>query len=117
MTEQGHGHTRRTRWRPRRTNLYQDVLEQSDRAAFAEAAAVEGLEDEVPLLRLLLRRQLAEHPENLEMTIKGMHLLVRMVSVQHGLSGADEAAFDERAAGLIEQVRRIVAGTEEVGDG
>jgi hypothetical protein len=102
--------------RRRRSNLYRRVAAAVDPAVMTAAARAEGLDDEVALVRVLLGQHLAEHPEDLELTIKGMHLLVRMVTAQHQLSGTDAAALNER----VDQVARHFAAAvfgEEVADG
>jgi hypothetical protein len=100
------------RRRTRAFDLYKSVLEESDAGLLAAAAHAEGLADEVALVRVLLHRHLAEHPEGLELTIKGMHLLVRMVAAQHKLSGADAAALDARADELARHFAAAILGEE-----
>jgi hypothetical protein len=102
--------------RRRQANLYRRLTAEVDPAMLAAAARAEGLDDEVAIVRVLLGRHLADHPENLELTIKGMHLLVRMVTAQHQLSGADAAELNER----VDQVARHFAAAvfgQEVADG
>ncbi len=112
MTERGRGARRHGRRHGRAALLYQSALDAVDPRVLLAAETAEGLTDELALVRLLLRRQLEQDPDNLALTIKGMHLLVRMVSVQHGLSDADRTAF---AAGVEEALDRLTAsilGTE-----
>lgn len=100
----------------RPANLYRSVMQEITPDVLAAAARTEGLNDEVAVVRVLLRRHLAEHPENLELVLKGMHLLVRMVTAQHGLSSADAAQLNERAEELARHFAAAVFG-EEVADG
>jgi hypothetical protein len=107
------GRSRRRTARPR-PNFYQQALTEAERAALAGAAAAEGLTDEVAMLRLLVRRHLAQQPENFDQTIKALHLLVRMVAVQFRLSGEDAERLDERVAEVVNQFAAVVltdAGT------
>ncbi len=103
MTERGQGRRRHGRRHARTANLYQSVIVESDAAVIAAAREAEGLTDEVAVVRVLLRHHLAEHPENLELTIKAMHLLVRMVTAQAHLSGEDAAQLQERTDELANQ--------------
>ena len=90
----------RTPVRGRPENFYQSVLQEAEAGAFVEAGG-EGLDDEIALLRVLIRRQIAEHPQQLELTIKGLHLLVRMVAVRFRLSDADKAELELRLSDAI----------------
>ncbi len=114
MTERTRGRRRAVHARhaaPRPDNFYQRVLNEGE-AALAEAAAADGLADETVLLRVLVRRQLEEHPESLEQTIKALHLLVRMVSAQYRLSGEDAARLSERVHEIADQLAVAVLGVE-----
>ena len=101
---------------PRRAsprNFYRGVLDQADREELDSAASADGLDDEVALLRMLVRRELAEHPENVRLVLQGLSLLVRAVAVRYRLSPSDAAALEQRMAdalrGLAEQIREAVA--------
>lgn len=95
-------HRRAARPLPMPTNFYASVIAAGEAGALA-AAGSPSLDDEIALLRLLVRRQIEEQPEHLEATLKALHLLVRMATAQHRLSGADASAFEERAGAVIEQ--------------
>ncbi len=47
---------------------------------------MEGLDEEIALLRLKLATLAREHPENLELLLKGVNLLVRAVTTRYKLS-------------------------------
>jgi hypothetical protein len=118
-TDQGTGRHPRTvgpRHRGKPGKLYQRAIEAIEPGALAAAARAEGLDDEVAVLRVLLRRHLTEHPENVELMFKGMHLLVRMVTAQHGLSGEDAAQLEERLKMLARHFAAAAFG-EEAADG
>jgi len=59
-----------------------------------------------------LERALREHPGELELTIKGLHLLVRMVAAQFRLSGADEEQLRGRLSEILNQFTAAVYGEE-----
>jgi hypothetical protein len=115
MTERGHGARRHGRRHGRAALLYQSALDAVDPRVLVAAETAEGLADEVTLVRLLLRRQLEQDPDNLELTIKGMHLLVRMVSAQHELSGADMTALEGHLGKLANEMAVAILGKEPDG--
>jgi len=88
------------------------VLAEVDPRVLAMAERADGLADETALVRLLLRRQLAERPEATELVIKGMHLLVRMVSAEHRLAGDEMEQFKAEARKVIAQFVRNAMGGE-----
>jgi hypothetical protein len=113
MTERGRNLVARSH-RRRPLTLYRSVLDEIDPRVLAAASTAEGLDDEVLLLRLLLRRHLLEHPGDLELTLKGMHLLVRMVVARFKLSGTDAAALEEGVRMALDQFSSSVLGKEPI---
>ena len=86
-------------------NFYRSVLEHAEREELDTAAAAGGLDDEVALLRMLVRRELAERPENLRLVLQGLNLLVRAVAVRYRLSPSDTAALEQRMAEALRLLR------------
>jgi hypothetical protein len=115
MTERGRGARRHGRRHGRAALLYQGVLDAVDPRVLDAAETAEGLTDELALVRLLLRRQLESDPDNLEMTIKGLHLLVRMVVAQHKLSGEDVTALEGQLGKLADEMAIAILGKEPDG--
>lgn len=108
-------HPRRRRRTAKPDNFYREVIAESETSVLAEAASVDGLGGEVAMLRVLVRRQMAEHPERLDLTIQALHLLVRMVATHYRLSGADAEQLREEITEAVGQIARSVLG-EEVDD-
>jgi hypothetical protein len=111
MTEQRHA-----RRHARGRALYRSVLDEIDPRVIRAAAEAEGLTDELVVARVLLHRQLAEHPENAELMVKLMHLLVRMVGAQHRLTGEELERF---TAEMEKRLAQFIANAlgEEAADG
>ena len=78
------GRRRRSR---RRSNYYLSKLMTSgDRMELRRAAKVDGLEDEIAVLRMRLKRAVVEGKENLEALSLGMERLSRAIGLQHKMS-------------------------------
>ena len=113
MTERRRGARRHARRDPHGWALYRSVLEEVDPRVLSAAEQAEGLSDELTVVRLLLRRQLQADPQDLELVLKGLHLLVRMVIAQHKLSGEDAQAFSGQADELARHFAAAIFSREE----
>ncbi len=81
--------------------FYAEALAPEDRAGLDEAGAVHGLEQEIAVLRLRLRRLLVEHPDDFTLTVRAIELLVRAVNAAGRAAPEDEHDLLERlSAGL-----------------
>ena len=63
-------------------DFYEDALSQAERVRLSRAKQIQGLDEEIALLRVRLSRLAEEQPENLELLIKGIGMLVRAVSAR-----------------------------------
>lgn len=98
----------------RALTLYEGVRQEAD-GAVREAAATD-LAGELVLLRRLLHEQIERDPDGLELTIKAMHLLVRMVTAQHNLTKGEAAQLSEEAKRVLDQFSRNILGLEAAND-
>ncbi len=104
--------------------FYARVAEEAERVELAEADRVQGLDQEIALLRVRLRHALAERPHDLPLLLKGISLLVKAVSARYSLSKKEgrelDRALREAAESLHRQFYAGAAGTpaeEEDSDG
>ena len=95
---------------PSLRNFYYGALDAAEDEQLDLAAAAEGLDDEVALLRVLVRRELRERPEDLRLALQGLTLLVRAVAARYRLSPADQEALERR---IVEAVRMITASVDQ----
>lgn len=105
--------TRRAR-RPAPRNFYRGALEAAEQEQLELAAAAEGLDDEVALLRVLVRRELEAQPDDLRLALQGLTLLVRAVAARYRLSPADQEALEQR---IVAAVGSLTASIQEAADG
>jgi hypothetical protein len=61
-------------------------MTEAERLQLSEAADVEGLGDEIAVLRVRLKTALGERPEDLKLLVRGVEILVRAVATQYRLS-------------------------------
>lgn len=91
------------------TRLYDLALSEAERLHFDTALLVQGFDDEIALLRVCLRRFLAEHPDGgLQALLPAVTLLVRAAAVKHRLSPAASEDLAQGFASVISQVGDIL---------
>ena len=74
--------------RPRVTarNFYGQALDQAERLDLEQAQEIEGLDDEIALMRVRLKRAVEKRPEDVQLLVKGLDILVRAVGARYRLS-------------------------------
>src|SRR3990172_2466671 len=63
-----------------------EVLDAGPERRTGEAQQVEGLDDEIALLRVRLKRAVEERPEDMQLLVRGVDLLVKAVAARYRLS-------------------------------
>jgi len=88
---------RRRRETRRRGNYYSSKLMTSEeRAELRRADKVEGLADEISLLRMRMKRAAVEEKEDLEMLSLGLDRLSRAIAIQHKMLGKQDGTWLEK---------------------
>lgn len=99
----------------RRAPFYAEALDADDRADLADAAAVHGLDQEIAVLRLRVRRMLSDRPDDLALLVRSIELLVRAVGTAARLTSADSSELLERITAELGGIAALLveAGAEQ----
>jgi hypothetical protein len=80
--------------------FYEGALDEADAADFAAAYEVQGIDDEIALLRVRIKEAVAAKGEALKPMLRGVEILARLVASRYRLapSSADELSAALRAS-------------------
>lgn len=95
-----------------RENFYAPV---SDKKALAEAALVEGVGDELAELRVRLRTLIGDQPEEFELILKWMAVIVRAAGARYRMSAKSKDDLGSAVAAVVAGVG-VQFWPEEEGD-
>ena len=100
----------RGRRKTRRTvkDFYTVALKEAEQAALEDARELEGLDEEIAVLRVKLQTVLAEHPENFTMLLRGIELMVRAVSARYRISGKGEDDLYQSVVGVLKGIGTVL---------
>ena len=88
--------------------LYEEALSQAERVRLSRARQLQGLDEEIALLRMRLSRLGEDQPENLELLIKGIGMLVRALSARYKLSHKAEYDLYQSLVGVLQGVGNVL---------
>jgi hypothetical protein len=83
--------------------FYDSVVSEGDRVALSLAGEVDGLDQEIAMLRFRLRQTLAEHPDNLKVMLKAVELLVKALAANYRLSQKNKNELTGRMKELLDE--------------
>ena len=100
--------TTRARTTPR--GFYVEAMSTAERLALAEAMGVDGIDQEIALLRLRLRSAIAKQPEDLPLMFKGIGLLARVIATRYGLGKTGREEMQEALLEAFTELKRASGG-------
>jgi len=75
--------------------FYPSVMEEMERKLLRRAREVEGLDEEIALLRMNLALELSQHPKNREFLLKGLTVLIKAMAAKRRRAGDEEDVSNE----------------------
>lgn len=85
-------------------NFYSDACNEAERLQLQKAGEIEGLDDEIAMLRVKLRTVVSKRKENIPLMLRGIDLLVKAVSARYRLSKKAEEDLSDSLAGVLRGV-------------
>ena len=100
---------RRARPNPRR--FYSAALSEAERLDLPVALEIDGMDEEIAVLRLRLRRAIEERPEDAELLFRGIDLIAKAVAVRYRLSKKAEGDLSTSLANAVRAVGELLPGS------
>ncbi len=102
----------------RKHAFYSQILNESQKIQLKEAHAVEGIDEEIAILRVKFLTLMREHPDRIDLQTTAANSIARLVTTRHiisrnnanGLKAAITKVFDEIGAplGVRPQTKQIM---------
>jgi hypothetical protein len=88
----------------RKHGFYSKVLDESEQLDFELATGVEGIDDEIALLRVKIKSLIAHDPDNITLIMQAINTLARVVSTRYNLSKKDTHGLREAIGNVLRDV-------------
>jgi hypothetical protein len=75
--------------------FYSRALDEAEKFELEEALHVEGIDDEIALLRIKLRELLEEQPERIDLHFEAANVIARMVKTRYQITGKQKKSLKE----------------------
>jgi hypothetical protein len=93
--------SRKSNRKNQKPGFYSKVLSEAEKLEFEEAVSVEGIDDEIAVLRMKISCLLKEEPTNLRLLLAADDLLHKMVNTQYRMT-------HEQKKGLKDALETVV---------
>ena len=88
----------------RKHGFYARVLDEAEQLDFELATGVEGIDDEIALLRVKIKSLLGHDPENIKLVMQATNILARLVRTRYNISKEDKKGLKEAIGNVLRDV-------------
>jgi len=88
----------------RKHGFYSRVLDEAEQLDFELATGVEGIDDEITLLRVKVKSVLANDPDNIKLIMQATNTLARLVRTRYNISKEDKKGLKEAIGNVLRDV-------------
>ena len=87
-----------------RQNFYAMVLDEAEQLDFELASGVNGIDDEIALLRVKIKSILGDDPKNLRLLVEATNALERLVRTRYRITKEQRKGFKEAIGNVLKDV-------------
>ena len=88
----------------RKHGFYSKVLDEAERLDFELATGVDGIDDEIALLRVKIKSVLAHDQDNIKLIMQATNALARLVRVKYNISKKDKKGLKEAISNVLRDI-------------
>ena len=88
----------------RKHGFYSRVLDEAEQRDFELATGVDGLDDEIALLRVKIKSLLEKDPDNIRLVMLATHALARLVRTRYNISKEDRKGLKEAIGNVLREI-------------
>jgi len=84
--------------------FYARALDEAERLELEEAATIEGLDNEIAILRLKLRQLLEQYPERVDLQMRAANTLARLIRIRYNITAQQKKNLREAVTTVLREV-------------
>lgn len=84
--------------------FYSRILTGTEKLDMKEAEGIEGLDDEIAILRVKLRSLFEHQPDRIDLQIKAINIIARLVKTRHSITPEDKRNLKNAIGNVLREV-------------
>ncbi len=88
----------------KKRSLYSRALDEAEQLDFELAAGVNGVDDEIALLRVKIESLLASDPENIRLIMLATNTLARLVKTRYNITREQKKGLKEAIGSVLKEI-------------
>ena len=104
MTEKKRRGAPRGNQNARKHGFYSQVLDEVQTLQLDEARAVEGIDEEIAILRVKLLTLISQHPDRIDLQMAAANTITRMVRIRHSLTANQKKSLKDAMTRVLTEI-------------
>ncbi len=88
----------------KKSDFYSKVLDEAERLDFELATGVEGIDDEIALLRVKIKSILEHDPENIRLIMEATNTLAKLIKTRYNITKEQKKGLKEAISNVLRDV-------------
>jgi hypothetical protein len=88
----------------RKHGFYSQVLDEAEKLQLDEARAVEGIDEEIAILRVKLLTLIDQHPDRIDMQVIAANTIARLVRTKFNISAGQKKSLKEAITKALTEI-------------
>jgi len=88
----------------RKHGFYSKVLDEAEQLDFELATGVDGIDDEIALLRVKIKSLIVHDPDNIKLIMQATNTLAKLLRTRYNISKKDKKGLKEAIGNVLREV-------------
>ena len=88
----------------RKHGFYSKALDEADKLQLEEARSVDGLDEEIAVLRIKLRDLIENHPQNIELALEAANTIARLVRTRYNITKEQKRSLKDAITRVLTEI-------------
>ena len=88
----------------RKHGFYSKVLDETEKLNFEKATRIEGIDDEIALLRVKIMSLVERDPENIKLIMQATNTLARLIRTRYNISKEDRKGLKDAIGTVLKDI-------------
>lgn len=84
--------------------FYSKALDEADKLQLEEARSIDGLDEEIAVLRIKLRDLIENHPENIELALEAANTIARLVRTRYNITKEQKRSLKDAITRVLTEI-------------
>ncbi len=96
--------TRESQDKPKRPSFYEQALKEAEKLELQEALGIDGIDQEIALLRIKLRELIVSQPDRIDLHLEAASTIARLVRTRYLITKEQKKSLKEAITKVITEI-------------